>query len=235
LLVLVAGYIALFGSMGAIFARTGTWISGVYWGGTLIGLIWSIAWFASLDGGLFVRAGGWAEEWTSEALIKRGNAFTVIDDFPLGGWNLDHVLIGLGGVFALETKWKGKWKNRELELKNLRLERHQATYQAEELRQILLSLGHEVPVRPAVVAWGPGIPVDEPYVQFGRVGVFVGDRWKDWPRQCLDREELPIDDVRAIAGSLKAYARQHSPHLEMSLPRRSVRVVRALVSPTLHR
>lgn len=111
LLVLVGGYLVLFGAIGGLLIPRSGWLSGAYWGGSLVGLLWALSWFASLDGSLFVRAGGWAEQWTSEVLRKKARSFYQIDDFPLEGRNLDHVLVGSGGVFAVETKWKSKWKD----------------------------------------------------------------------------------------------------------------------------
>ncbi len=234
LFVLVGGYTVLFGTIGAFLVPDAGWWSGAYWGAGSVGLLWAISWFASLDGSIFVRAGGWAEEWTSEALRKKSSGFTVIDDFPLGGRNLDHVLIGSGGIVAVETKWTSKWRNRQHDLKDLELERSQAAFQAGKLQEILESFGHSVDVRPAVVAWGPGIPTDECFVQFGRVGVFVGDRWKDWPERALARDFLSAMDVQQIAKELIQFAEENSPR-EMSLGRKSLRIARALLSPTLHR
>lgn len=224
----------LSGPIGAFLVPDAGWWSGAYWGAVSVGLCWTVSWFVSLDGSLFVRAGGRAEEWTSEALRKKkGSGFTVIDDFPLGGRNLDHVLVGCGGVIAVETKWKSKWRNRQYDLKDLELERGQAAFQAEKLQEILESFGHLVGVRAAVVAWGPGIPTDECFVQYGRVGVFVGDRWKDWPERALARDSLPVMDAQQITKELIQFAEENSPR-EMSLVRKSYRIAQALVAPTLH-
>lgn len=231
---LIGGYAVLFATVGAFLVPATGWWSGSYWGAATVGLLWTISWFLSFDGSFFVRAGGWAEEWTSEALRKKASGFTVIDDFPLGGRNLDHVLVGSGGVIAVETKWKSKWRNRQHELKGLELERGQAAFQAEKLQEIVESFGHSVYVRPVVVAWGPGIPTEDSFVQFGRVGVFVGDRWKDWPERALVRDSLSVIDVQQIAKELIRFAKENSPR-EMSLARKSLRIARALVSPTLLR
>jgi hypothetical protein len=234
LFVLVAGYGLLFATIGAFLVPATGWWSGAYWGSVSVGLLWAISWFVSLDGSIFVRAGGWAEEWTSEALRKKASGFTLIDDFPLGTGNLDHVLVGIGGVVAVETKWKSKWRNRQHDLKDLEPERRQATFQAEKLQEIIESFGRSVCVRAAVVAWGPGIPTDECFVQFGRIGVFVGDRWKDWPNRALARDSIPESDAQVIAKNLIRFAEENSPR-KMSLARKSFEVARALMSPTLHR
>lgn len=234
LFVLVAVYAAVFGATGAFLVPSAGWWGGAYWGAASVGLSWAISWFVSLDGSIFARAGGWAEQWTSEALRKKAPGSTVIDDFPLGGRNLDHVLVGTGGVFSVETKWKSKWRNRKRDLKGLQLERRQAACQAEKLREIVESFGHSVDVKPAVVAWGPGIPTDQCFVQFGRVGVLVGDRWRDWPQRALARDSLSATEAQQIANELARFTAENAPR-ELSFARKTLRIARALVSPTLHR
>lgn len=232
LFVFVGGYGLLSVAIGLLVPAG--WWSGAYWGAASVGLLWAVSWFASLDGSLFVRAGSWAEEWTSKALRKKADGFTVIDDLPLGGRNLDHVLVGTGGVFAVETKWKSKWRDRQHDLKDLKLERSQAASQAAELQEILQSFGHAVRVRPLLVAWGPGIPTDETFVGFGQVGVLVGDRWRDWPVQAFARDSLSTEEAGAIAKKLDRFARKNSTP-EHSVTKKTIRLARALLAPTLHR
>jgi hypothetical protein len=228
---MVAGYAAVSVAIG-FFVPDGWW-SGAYWGAAAVGLLWAISWFLSLDGSFFVRAGSWAEEWTSDALRKKAPGFTVIDDLPLNGRNLDHVLVGPGGVFAVETKWKSKWRDRQHELKSLELERGQAAYQAEKLQEILEGLGRNVRVRPMLVVWGPGIPTEESFVGFGQVGVFVGDRWKDWPERALRKDSLTAGQVSAIAQHLTRLVEKTAVR-EQSVRVKSLRVARALLAPSIH-
>jgi len=232
LFVLVGGYGLLSGAI-SLFVPAGWW-SGAYSGAVCVGLLWAVSWFASLDGTLFARAGSWAEEWTSQALRKNAAGCAVVDDVPLGGRNLDHVLVGPGGVVAVETKWKSKWRDRQHKLKDLELERAQAALQAEELQTILHSLGHSVRVRPMVVAWGPGIPTDETFVGFGAVGMLVGDRWRDWPERALARDSLSPHDVEEIAMELSRFAEEYSMP-EPSATRKTIRLAKALFAPALNR
>lgn len=230
--VLVCGYTFLFGLVGYLAAKMPAPVSGAYFGGVSVGLLWAVWWFLSLDGAQFVRSGAWAEEWSSEALRRTQPDSVVSDDFPFDRGNLDHVVVGAGGVYAVETKWRTRWKGRTVDLKTLRVERAQATSQAEELQAILLSLGHAVIVRPVIVAWGPGIPTDEPAVQFGRVPIFVGHRWREWPGRPFDRDKLTAAQVAAISEALLSYVTEHSPNHQMSLRRRGSRIARALLLPT---
>jgi hypothetical protein len=232
LFAMVAGYATLSAAIG-FFVPAGWW-SGAYWGAAVVGLLWAISWFVSLDGSFFARAGSWAEEWTSEALRKKAPGFTLIDDLPLDGRNLDHVLVGPGGVFAVETKWKSKWRDRQHELRSLELERGQAAFQAEKLREILECLGHRVRVRPIIVAWGPGIPTDETFVGFGQVGVFVGDRWKDWPAQALDKDAMAPEQAAAVSQSLLRVVEEAAVR-EQSATVKTLRVARALLAPSVQR
>ncbi len=229
---MVAGYAALSAAIG-FFVPEGWW-SGAYWGAAAVGLLWAISWFVSLDGSFFIRAGSWAEEWTSDALRKKAAGFVLIDDFPLEGRNLDHVLVGPGGVFAVETKWKSKWRDRQQELRSLEPERGQAAFQAEKLQEILEGLGHSVRVRPMLVAWGPGIPTDESFVGFGQVGVFVGDRWKDWPDRALNKDAVTPEQAAAITQRLTRLVEETAIR-EQSVTVRSLRVARALLAPSVQR
>lgn len=234
LLVLVAAYGALATGIGAMVGSLGSsWVSGLYWGAAVVGFLWAVNWFASLDGGFYVRAGAWAEEWTSEAIRKRLPDSYVIDDFPLSGRNLDHALVGPGGLYAIETKWRAKWKGRTMTLTGgrLEIERRQTASEAEELQQILLELGHNVPVRAALVLWGPGIPADEPCIQFGREAVFIGARWKDWPDRPFGRNPLHPAEVGAITTTLVAYRDLHSPQHKLSFMWRTARVAKSLLRP----
>ena len=234
LLVLVAAYGALVAAVGALVGSLhSTWLSGLFWGAATVGFLWAVNWFASLDGGFYIRAGAWAEEWTSEALRKRLPDSHVIDDFPLSGRNLDHVLVGPGGLYAIETKWRAKWKGRTMTLTGdrLELERRQAASEAEELQQLLLEQGHNVPVRAILVLWGPGIPVDEPCIQFGREAVFIGDRWKDWPDRPFKRSPLDSGEPEAITTALVAYRNRHSPQHRLSFIWRTARITKSLLRP----
>lgn len=234
LAVLVTAYGAFAAAIGALVRSLGSsWMSGLYWGAATVGFLWAVSWFASLDGGFHVRAGAWAEEWTSEALRKKLPSFRVMDDFPLSGRNLDHALVGPGGVYAIETKWRAKWKGRTMTLTGdrLELERRQAASEAEELQQIILELGHNVPVRANLVLWGPGIPTDEPCIQYGREAVFIGDRWKDWPARPFDRNPLHPADVAEITNALVAYRDLHAPQHRLSFIWRTVRITKSLLRP----
>jgi hypothetical protein len=50
------------------------------------------------------RWGAWGEEWTAEELKKLGEEWRVFHDLEDGSGNLDHVVVGPGGVFLVDTK-----------------------------------------------------------------------------------------------------------------------------------
>lgn len=62
-----------------------------------------------------------------QALSEKG--YRIFNDIPGGGkWNVDHVAVGQGGVFAIETKCRMKKPSRN------ELEEHQASLKGEALR-----------------------------------------------------------------------------------------------------
>ena len=48
--------------------------------------------------------GAFGEQWTAEELEKLGSAWRVYHDIPDGFGNWDHVVVGPGGVFAIDSK-----------------------------------------------------------------------------------------------------------------------------------
>jgi hypothetical protein len=48
--------------------------------------------------------GGWGEQWTAEELAKLDSKWRVYHDIPDGRANWDHVVVGSGGVFVIDSK-----------------------------------------------------------------------------------------------------------------------------------
>lgn len=90
--------------------QEGAFVAGVVAGS----VIWALLLIAQGWTGTGGRnMGAEAEGWTSSELrrLRRGlrkdlgEAWYLVDHIPLANWDVDHVLIGPRGVFALETKW----------------------------------------------------------------------------------------------------------------------------------
>ena len=82
------------------------------WGATalvcaLLWIIWSL--MAGLKRVESFYKGARGEEKVSEILKSLPDAYHVFNDFTVGRSHIDHVVVGPGGVFAIETKfWNGK-------------------------------------------------------------------------------------------------------------------------------
>ena len=82
------------------------------WGGSLlvcslVGILWSLS--AGLKRVESFYKGARGEEKVSEILKGLPDAYHVFNDFTVGRNHVDHVVVGPGGVFAIETKfWNGK-------------------------------------------------------------------------------------------------------------------------------
>lgn len=104
--------------------------------GNQVNIIISLSYFVTIVGGgsylttrvfkLFkhrnhLRLGYDCELAVGQELIDRArDGFFVFHDFPAEGFNIDHILVGATGVFAIETK--GRSKSRVAENENWKLE-----------------------------------------------------------------------------------------------------------------
>jgi hypothetical protein len=86
-------------------------VVGLLIGGLGVG---TVAFIAAASGSTAVTFGAWAERWTSEELQPmRAHGYQLVNRARLGYGDLDHVLIGPGGVFVFETKWSAQAWNVE--------------------------------------------------------------------------------------------------------------------------
>ncbi len=145
------------------------------------GLIWSLTMQAT--GTAPVMMGGEPEQWTARELRKmRRHGWLVVNHFLLRRDDVDHVLIGPGGVYAVETNWSASWDS-----DFARARKHDAVRQAASSAR---SMGlweplrkHGLKVHPVVVLWGGGLGkwegTDRIRVLNG-VPVLVGPAVGDW-------------------------------------------------------
>lgn len=120
-------------------------------------------WYVTLLVVVMAGTGPWllgvyGEQWTSDALRKlRHDGWRLIERVPLEYGDIDHVLIGPGGVFAVESKnTAGRWALDDLDGRIADAVR-QARRCADRLRVLLMehSIRLRTGVRPLVVLWGP--------------------------------------------------------------------------------
>jgi hypothetical protein len=108
---LIAGFLAVYLTVCAVAIALYHWWGrpGLGWflGGVLVGFLPCFFTYFLLSQGIAQRQmGGDAEEWTAEeleALDRR--VWRVFHDVPVRYGNVDHVAVGPGRVYAIETKW----------------------------------------------------------------------------------------------------------------------------------
>jgi hypothetical protein len=121
---------------------------------------------------------------------------------------IDHLVIGPTGVYAIDSeKWEKKmpirtrngkqlWHGPESKKERLEHARWEAGQASERLSA---ALGRDIPVRPAMAVYGPGIPWDIATIR--EVDVFSGDRLRKYLQRRARMKTVPRlspDEVRKI-------------------------------------
>lgn len=157
-------------------------------------------------GALDFYKGAWAEEWTSEELRRlRREGWYVVDRIEFDHLDVDHVAVGPGGVYAVETKWLGSTSDRQ---ERLRRAQDQASHGSWKIGRLLAQDGVEVDVRPLVVTWGPGaegVPLASP--PSGAPAVLAGRDLGDWRKEVLKQRALGAGDIEAVRELLQRFVR----------------------------
>lgn len=109
----------------------------------------------ALSGTVAPAVGGIAEGWTATELRRlRRHGWAVVNGVPLEGRDVDHVLVGPGGVIVIESKWSAKgWQTTPPD-DRLQSAIRQAARNARTLRLWKELKATEAPVRAAVLLWG---------------------------------------------------------------------------------
>jgi hypothetical protein len=149
--------------------------------------------------------GAEAEEWTAAELARLDPRWWAIyHHVPLGLSDVDHVAVGPGRVYAIETKWTARGDVDRF----LKGAGWQASRQAKELERVMRARGVRSEVIPLLVVWGPGIATslgERPRMQ-GDVRVVAGANAKDWLRRmknAADRTEVDSAALVAIEAHVR--------------------------------
>jgi hypothetical protein len=114
------------------------------------GVIWS--WTLQVTGTAPLIMGEQAEQWTAQELRRhRRDGWRVVNHFRRESDDVDHILIGPGGVYAVETKWSAEWDS------DYGRRRVQSAVRQSAGRAKTMSLWgrkHGFAVQPVVVLWG---------------------------------------------------------------------------------
>ena len=124
-------------------------------GGVVMMLALSVAGFGSQK-----MRGHLAESLSVESL-RKVSGWTVIENLPFDGVDVDHVVITPSGLLAVETKFFGPVaKGSSYERERAASARTSAAESARKVRSLLRSkkLHDMVTVTPVLMVWGPGSP-----------------------------------------------------------------------------
>jgi len=205
----VALCVLLFALLPMSSTMRGFWI-GFAIATALGGFAWMVQFLSSTYGWSMGKLG---EEATAEALSgywQRRKGWRVINGLLFAGHgNVDHVLVGPGGVFAFESKWTSRPCRIEEGTVVGPMGREPVSQAQDGARKVGRMLRHgsqhfDVAVRPVVVLWGSGAPhLDHGWVEVDGVLICEGRNEKSWLQQ-LDGEILDQSLVESIAGVLEA-------------------------------
>jgi hypothetical protein len=169
--------------------------------------------------------GAEAEEWTAAELARLDPRWwAIFHHVPLGLSDVDHVAVGPGRVYAIETKWTARGDIDHF----LKGAAWQASRQAKELERVMRKHGVRGEVIPLLVVWGPGIATslgERPRMQ-GDVRVVAGANAKDWLRRmkiAADRTEVDSAALLAIEAHVRESEDRSRGSLDSSVAGRSSR------------
>jgi hypothetical protein len=201
-------------------------------GGASVGFAWFVSWFLDMDNSHFRRRGLWAEQWTTKTLKKKlGNEWSIFDDMPFASGNVDHVLIGPGGIYAVETKWRsGSIRRYPLSQESFRRESAQAWQGARSVERLLRGNHIGLTIRPVLILWGPGTPEqDDATRQYGRLIVLIGDRADDWVMKVLQRDRATSEQIEAATRTIDGYLADQPSLGVRDFLWRPIRIIAALL------
>jgi hypothetical protein len=144
----------------------------------------------------------------------RNQGYEIFHDIPGDGHNIDHVVIGPGGVFVIETKTRSKPVGRKPEIsyhgKVLRIDGHarpdpivQVRAASSEMDKLIREwLGHSVEIRPVLVFPGRFCTMQKT----NSVWVLNESAVVSWISMAFRR--MPDTDIRQIAAALRTHVRQ---------------------------
>lgn len=158
--------------------------------------------------------GGQGEQWTgSELRPLQRCGWRVVHHVALRSWDIDHVLIGPGGAFAIETKWSAQpWVLAPAESRVQRAA-SQAAGNARDLRLWTHFRKAGIDVKPVVMLWGPAAGPDELEGPMDVQGTLVmrGSQAGTW-RAGLVSGVLSSEQVEAGWLALDEHVRRRDEH-----------------------
>jgi hypothetical protein len=185
--------------------------SGLFVGALTVALVWLVHLFSGSHNALFGTLGEQATAEVLQSRRMRRSGWRIVNGLSFAGHgDVDHSLVGPGGIFAVESKWtnqtweigsRGRTPAFEQALVQARIGARKITSELRALR-----LGSDQTVHPVIVVWGPGAPViPEGFVDLDGVVVIEGRQLGSWACSRGDRVlgSQEADDIyRALLAEL---------------------------------
>lgn len=213
----VAGGMGVLTSVAAFLTRQEL-VRGLVIGAGITGTIALIGYGVTLFAGTGpTMMGELAEQWTASELRKlQQRGWRVVNHFGLGPGDIDHVVIGPGGVFVIETKWSASpWADPDHRARlAAAVERANASVRQLKLWHDYKQLRLPDP-RPVVLIWGEAANVVAETTH-GRT-VLPGHEATAWFTSLTD-DVLPDKDVHAVWSRLDAQVRRRDRYEEQRSP-----------------
>lgn len=189
-------------------AIRGFWI-GFLVASALAGFVWMLQILSNTHGWSVGKLG---EEATADAVAswrRRRQGWRLINGLYMGSHgDVDHVLVGPGGVFAIESKWTSRRCYIERATVKGLVGREPVSQARTNARNVEELLRHGLPhldttVRPVVVLWGSGrVRFEDGWSELNGVLVCDGPRKKLWLKR-LDSQMMWRTEIEAIADVLE--------------------------------
>lgn len=180
-------------------------------------------WVMQVTGTAPTMMGDLAEQWTaSELRPLRRRGWRLVNHVRLRRWDIDHVLVGPGGAFAVETKWSARpWVLQPPDERVLQAVR-QARGNAEDLRRWAeFRRAGAPPVQPVVMLWGAGsgqLQTPPGGLHIEGTTVVAGPAAFRWRDSLPDSQVLSAVQVKAVWQSLDRHTRMRDQRDPEPLP-----------------
>ena len=197
------------------------------------GALW--LWIVESTGTAPTMMGDIGEQWTAQELRRlRRKGWQVVNHVTLTAPDIDHVLVGPGGMFAIETKWSATpWTVDDARIRSAaesacRNARRLGLWQNLKPAQV----GQ---VRPVVFLWGAGAGELPESFEVAGATIVPGHAAEAW-RQQLGAGQLAPEQIQAAWSALDAHCRKRDQieqglyPLPMSMWEWAMRVVFALTT-----
>lgn len=198
-------------------------LAGFAFGAVGVGTAAALAWLVTqATGTAQMTMGADAEQWTaSELRPLRRHGWRLLNHVALRRADIDHVLVGPGGLVIVETKWSGRgWSEDNQERLRAAVESTRDSARLIALWQPVRSMGVRA-VEPAIFLWGGphGVRPHLPQHRDGVALVVGPEAARTWRRELLAREPvLDDEEVEELWGRLEQHMRRRDAHDERRTP-----------------